>query len=138
MDQVKAARAVILAECDENGIGDKVRTMEARLAQMFIQQPTEEDLAALATAFALVGMQAEALMANAHPRVKSGEVEPAPIEVQLQPTDAQVEEGERTLWEQLPGALDTLYDQMGEDEVKELLSDTIVFMWQGMIRKRDQ
>lgn len=138
MDQVKAARAVILAECDENGIGDKVRTMEARLAQMFIQQPTEEDLAALATAFALVGMQAEALMANAHPRVKSGEVEPAPIEVQLQPTDAQVEEGERTLWEQLPGALDTLYDQMGEEEVKELLSDTIVFMWQGMIRKRDQ
>jgi len=138
MDQVKAARAVILAECDENGIGDTVRTMEARLAQMFIQQPTEEDLAALATAFALVGMQAEALMANAHPRVKSGEVEPAPSEVQLQPTDAQVEEGERTLWEQLPGALDTLYDQMGEEEVKELLSDTIVFMWQGMIRKRDQ
>ncbi|QHZ59604.1 hypothetical protein sortkaff_56 [Escherichia phage sortkaff] len=138
MDQVKAARAIILAECDENGIGDKVRTMEARLAQMFIQQPTEEDLAALATAFALVGMQAEALMANAHPRVKSGDTEPSPIEVQLQPTDAQVEEGQKALWEQIPGALDSLYEQMGEDEVKELLSDTVVFMWQGMIGARNK
>lgn len=137
MDQVKAARAVILAECDENGIGDKVRTMEARLAQMFIQQPTEEDLASLATAFALVGMQAEALMANAHPKIKQGEHEPAPIDVQLQPTAEQVEAGEKTLWEQIPGALDSLYEQMSEEEAKELISDTVVFMWQGMIGARN-
>lgn len=138
MDQVKATRAIILAECDENGIGDKVRTMEARLAQMFIQQPTEEDLASLATAFALVGMQAEALMANAHPKIKQGEHDPAPIEVQLQPTAAQVEAGEKTLWEQIPGALDSLYEQMSEEEAKELVSDTVVFMWQGMIGARNK
>lgn len=128
MDQVKAARAIILAECDENGIGDKVRTMEARLAQMFIQQPTEEDLAALATAFALVGMQAESLMANAHPRVKSGDTEPSPIEVQLQPTAAQITAGLKELHEQ----------GMAVSPAYCTPEDAIVFTWQAMIGARNK
>lgn len=138
MDQAKAMRAIILAQAEEMGIADLVKQHEARLAARFIQQPTEDDLAAYGLALAIVGMQAEALMANAQPQIKAGEVEPAPIEVQLQPTAAQVEAGESAMWEQLPGALDSLYDQMGEDEVKELVSDTVVFMWQAMIGARNK
>lgn len=135
MSDKKIMRTLLLGHAADMGILEKVQQHEARLAARFIQQPTEEDLAAYGMAIALVAAQVESLMANAEPQIKAGEVEPAPIEVQLQPTEAQVSEGERVLWEQLPGALDTLYDQMEEDEVKELLSDTIVFMWQGMIRE---
>lgn len=138
MNEVKAMRLMLLGHAEELGILDKVRQHEARLAGRFIQQPTEEDLAAYGMAIALVAAQVEGLMANAEPLVKSGEVEPAPIEVQLQPTAAQVEAGEGAMWEQLPGALDTLYEQMSEDEAKELVSDTVVFTWQAMIGARDK
>lgn len=129
---------MLLGHAEEMGILEKVKQHEARLAGRFIQQPTEEDLAAYGMAIALVAAQVEGLMANAEPLVKSGEVEPAPIEVQLQPTAAQVEAGEGAMWEQLPGALDTLYEQMSEDEAKELVSDTVVFTWQAMIGARDK
>ncbi|WP_165587516.1 hypothetical protein [Enterobacter bugandensis] len=129
---------MLLGQAEELGILDKVKEHEARLAGRFVQQPTEEDLAAYGMALVLVSSQFETLMANAEPLVKSGEVEPAPIEVQLQPTAAQVEAGEGAMWEQLPGALDTLYEQMSEDEAKELVSDTVVFTWQAMIGARDK
>lgn len=138
MNEVKAMRLMLLGHAEEMGILEKVKQHEARLAGRFIQQPTEEDLAAYGMAIALVAAQVEGLMANAEPLVKSGEVEPAPIEVQLQPTAAQVEAGEGAMWEQLPGALDTLYEQMSEDEAKELVSDTVVFTWQAMIGARDK
>ncbi|KLQ32517.1 hypothetical protein ABR33_05845 [Enterobacter bugandensis] len=138
MNEVKAMRLMLLGQAEELGILDKVKEHEARLAGRFVQQPTEEDLAAYGMALVLVSSQFETLMANAEPLVKSGEVEPAPIEVQLQPTAAQVEAGEGAMWEQLPGALDTLYEQMSEDEAKELVSDTVVFTWQAMIGARDK
>lgn len=136
MDQAKVMRAVMLAQAEEMGIEALVKQHEARLAGRFIQQPTEQDLAAYGMAIAIVAMQVEALMTNAEPQVKAGEIEPAPIEVELQPTAEQIEAGESALWEQLPGALDGLYEQMSEGEVKELVSDTVVFMWQAMIGKR--
>lgn len=138
MNEVKAMRLMLLGQAEELGILDKVKEHEARLAGRFVQQPTEEDLAAYGMALVLVSSQFETLMANAEPLVKSGEGEPAPIEVQLQPTAAQVEAGEKSLWEQLPGALDALHDQMEPDEVKELVSDTVVFTWQAMIGARDK
>ncbi|AGZ17830.1 hypothetical protein IME_EC2_39 [Enterobacteria phage IME_EC2] len=136
MNQEKVIRAVLLAQADEMGILDKVKAHEARLAARFIQQPTEEDLAAYGLALALVGARASELMTNAEPQVKAGEVEPAPIEVELQPTAEQIEAGRKALWEQIPGALDGLYEQMAEEGVDELLSDTVVFTWQAMIGAR--
>lgn len=136
MNQEKVIRAVMLAQADEMGILDKVKAHEARLAGRFIQQPTEQDLAAYAIALALVASRASELMANAEPQVKAGEVEPTPIEVDLQPTAEQIEAGRKALWEQIPGALDGLYEQMEEEGVDELLSDTVVFAWQAMIGAR--
>lgn len=60
----------------------------------------------------------------------------APISVDLQPTEEQIEAGRKALWEQIPGALDGLYEQMEEEGVDELLSDTVVFTWQAMIGAR--
>ncbi|QHJ80403.1 MAG: hypothetical protein [Bacteriophage sp.] len=138
MNEAKAMRAIMLAQAEEMGIEALVKQHEARLAGRFIQQPTEQDLAAYGMAIAIVAMQVEALMTNAEPQVKAGEVEPAPIEVELQPTEEQIEAGRKALWEQIPGALDGLYEQMEEEGVDELLSDTVVFTWQAMIGARNK
>ncbi|QBZ71608.1 hypothetical protein HOV35_gp43 [Escherichia phage Sortsne] len=138
MNEAKAMRAIMLAQAEEMGIEALVKQHEARLAGRFIQQPTEQDLAAYGMAIAIVAMQVEALMTNAEPQVKAGEVAPAPIEVELQPTAEQIEAGRKALWEQIPGALDGLYEQMEEEGVDELLSDTVVFTWQAMIGARNK
>lgn len=138
MSEAKIMRTMLLGHAEEMGILDKVKQHEARLAGRFIQQPTEEDLAAYGMAIALVAAQVEGLMSNAEPRVKSGETEPAPIEVELQPTAEQIEAGRKALWEQIPGALDGLYEQMEEEGVDDLLSDTVTFAWQAMIGARPQ
>ena len=136
MNQEKIIRAVMLAQADEMGILDKVKAHEARLAGRFIQQPTEQDLAAYAIALALVASRASELMANAEPQVKAGEVEPAPIEVDLQPTAEQVEAGIASLWETIPGAMDQLCQDVAEEERGDLFSDTVTFVWQAMIGAR--
>ncbi|QHR72915.1 hypothetical protein sortsyn_50 [Escherichia phage sortsyn] len=135
MNQEKVIRAVLLAQADEMGILDKVKAHEARLAARFIQQPTEEDLAAYGLALALVGARASELMTNAEPQVKAGEVEPAPIEVDLMPTAEQVEAGIKSLWDVIPGAMDQVVqdDPDGSDAV---FSDAVTFVWQGMIGAR--
>ncbi len=48
-----------------------------------------------------------------------------------------VEAGIKELWESIPGALDSLFDQMEESEVEDLLSDTVVFIWQAMKAKEE-
>ncbi|WAV88265.1 hypothetical protein [Phage ST231] len=123
MNQGKVIRAVLLAQADEMGILDKVKAHEARLAARFIQQPTEEDLAAYGLALALVGSRASELMANAEPQVKAGEVEPAPIEVDLQPTTEMIAAA-------LKEANENGLTLGAENE------DLIVFMWQAMIGAR--
>lgn len=123
MNQEKVIRAVMLAQADEMGILDKVKAHEARLAARFIQQPTEEDLAAYAIALALVASRASELMANAEPQVKAGEVEPAPIEVDLQPTT-----------EMIAAALKEANENGLTLGVEN--EDLIVFMWQAMIGAR--
>lgn len=138
MDQAKVMRAVMLAQAEEMGIEALVKQHEARLAGRFIQQPTEQDLAAYGMAIAIVAMQVEALMTNAEPQVKAGEVTPAPIEVDLQPTAEQIEAGVKELWQQIPGALDSLYEQMEEEGVDELLADTVTFTFQAMIGARNK
>ncbi|MNN84049.1 hypothetical protein D3C81_2011660 [compost metagenome] len=51
----------------------------------------------------------------------------------LQPTEEMIEAGISTLWEQLPGMMDSLYQEIeDDDERKALLSDTITFIWQAM------
>lgn len=55
----------------------------------------------------------------------------------LQPTEEMVEAGIKELWESIPGALDSLFDQMEESGVEELLSDTVVFIWQAMKAKEE-
>ncbi|MNE56408.1 hypothetical protein D3C80_1513130 [compost metagenome] len=51
----------------------------------------------------------------------------------LQPTEEMIEAGISTLWEQLPGMMDSLYQEIeDDDERKALLSDTITFIWQSM------
>lgn len=126
MNQEKVIRAVLLAQADEMGILDKVKAHEARLAARFIQQPTEEDLAAYGLALALVGSRASELMANAEPQVKAGEVEPAPIEVDLQPTVEQYEAGIK----ELRGNMSC--GDMSDDDV----GDVVTFIWQAMIGAR--
>lgn len=125
MNEVKVMRLMVLGHAEEMGILDKVKQHEARLAGRFIQQPTEEDLAAYGMAIALVAGQVEALMTNAEPLVKSGETEPAPIEVQLQPTAEQIAAGLKECEE------NGLY--MGD-----MTEDVIVFIWQAMIGARPQ
>nr|DAE54960.1 MAG TPA: hypothetical protein [Caudoviricetes sp.] len=51
----------------------------------------------------------------------------------LQPTEAMIEAGISTLWEMLPGSMDSLCQDI-DDEVErsELLSDTVTFIWQAM------
>lgn len=125
MNEAKAMRAIILAQAEEMGIEDKVKEHEARLAARFIQQPTEDDLAAYGLALAIVGMQAEALMTNAQPQIKAGEVAPAPIEVELQPTT-----------EMIAAALEEANENglaLGAEH-----EDLIVFMWQAMIGARNK
>jgi len=54
----------------------------------------------------------------------------------LQPNEAMIQAGIDVLWEQLPGAMDELYQQIEDDEERnELLCDTVVFMWQAMKSK---
>lgn len=126
MNQEKVIRAVMLAQADEMGILDKVKAHESRLAGRFIQQPTEEDLAAYAIALALVASRASELMANAGPQVKAGEVEPAPIEVDLQPTEEQIEAG-----------IDELGNHVNVcDMTEDERSDAVTFLWQAMIGAR--
>lgn len=55
------------------------------------------------------------------------------MEDDLQPTEAMIEAGIISLWEQLPGAMDSLYQEIDDDdERKALLSDTVTFIWQAM------
>lgn len=138
MNQAKAMRAIMLAQAEEMGIEALVKQHEARLAGRFIQQPTEQDLAAYGMAIAIVAMQVEALMTNAEPQVKAGEVEPAPIEVELQPTAEQVKAGIASLWDTIPGAMDHLCQEVDEEEQPDLFSDTVVFVWQAMIGARNK
>lgn len=58
--------------------------------------------------------------------------------IPLQPTEQMVEEGISALWEQMPGVMDQLYEYMDQDEVNDLLSDTVVFIWQAMASKVSQ
>ncbi|MGL5966203.1 MAG: hypothetical protein ACRCZ6_03375 [Kluyvera sp.] len=51
----------------------------------------------------------------------------------LQPTEEMIEAGISTLWEQLPGMMDSLYQEIEDDDERNaLLSDTITFIWQAM------
>ncbi|POP46892.1 hypothetical protein CHU32_08260 [Superficieibacter electus] len=51
----------------------------------------------------------------------------------LQPTNEMIEAGIDTLWDQLPGVMDSLcQDIEDDDERNALLSDTVVFIWQSM------
>ncbi|HCR0070222.1 TPA: hypothetical protein ACM2XI_004705 [Enterobacter hormaechei] len=55
------------------------------------------------------------------------------MEDDLQPTEAMIEAGISTLWEMLPGSMDSLCQDI-DDEVERyaLLSDTVTFIWQAM------
>lgn len=140
MNEQKIIRAAILVHAEEMGILEKVKQHEARLAGRFIQQPTEEDLAAYTMALALVASRADQLMTATQGFIKTGETEPAPIEVQLQPTDMQIEAGIKELWEQIPGAMDQLVqdDPQGMDGAEALFSDIVTFVWQAMIGAREK
>lgn len=51
----------------------------------------------------------------------------------LQPTEEMIEAGISTLCEQLPGMMDSLYQEIEDDDERNaLLSDTITFIWQAM------
>lgn len=51
----------------------------------------------------------------------------------LQPTEEMIQAGIDALWEQLPGSMDELTQEIeDDDERNDLLSDTIVFIWQAM------
>lgn len=55
------------------------------------------------------------------------------MEDDLQPTDVMIEAGIGALWEQLPGSMDSLYQDIEDDDERNaLLSDTVVFIWQSM------
>jgi len=56
----------------------------------------------------------------------------------LQPNEAMIQAAIDVLWEQLPGAMDELYQQIEDDEERnELLCDTVVFIWQAMKSKEE-
>lgn len=51
----------------------------------------------------------------------------------LQPTKEMIQAGIDALWEQLPGSMDELTQEIEDDEERnDLLSDTVVFIWQAM------
>jgi len=51
----------------------------------------------------------------------------------LQPSEAMIQAGIDALWEQLPGSMDELTQEIEDDEERnDLLSDTVVFIWQAM------
>lgn len=51
----------------------------------------------------------------------------------LQPTEAMIKAGIDALWDQLPGAMDGLSQDITDDqEFSDLMSDTITFIWQSM------
>lgn len=53
--------------------------------------------------------------------------------VNLQPTEEMIQAGINSLWDSLPGAMDELVQQVDDDdERRDMLSDTIVFIWQAM------
>lgn len=55
------------------------------------------------------------------------------MEDDLQPTEEMIKSGIDALWEQLPGAMDGLSQELKDDqEFSDLMSDTIVFIWQAM------
>ncbi|ELQ6021920.1 hypothetical protein R2217_000779 [Cronobacter turicensis] len=51
----------------------------------------------------------------------------------LQPTKEMIRAGIDALWEQLPGSMDELTQEIEDDEERnQLLSDTVVFIWRAM------
>ena len=51
----------------------------------------------------------------------------------LQPTAEMIQAGIDSLWDSLPGVMDDLVQQVEDDnERRDLLSDTVVFVWQAM------
>ncbi|WKZ93581.1 hypothetical protein P0E69_06720 [Chimaeribacter arupi] len=59
-------------------------------------------------------------------------------EIIMQPTEAMIQAGIDQMWEALPGTMDEMSYDMAEDEFNELISDTIVFIWQAMLAARNQ
>ena len=60
-------------------------------------------------------------------------------EISMQPTEAMIKAGIEQLWESLPGTMDNLcYETGDEDEFNNLISDTVVFVWQAMVAARSQ
>lgn len=60
-------------------------------------------------------------------------------EISMQPTESMIQAGIDQMWEALPGTMDSLaYETGDEDEFNELISDTIVFIWQAMLAARNQ
>ena len=55
------------------------------------------------------------------------------MEDDLQPTEEMIKAGIDALWEQLPGTMDELSQEMEDDkEFSDLMCDTVVFIWQAM------
>lgn len=137
---MKIIRTALLVQAEEMGILEKVQQHEARLAGRFIQQPTEEDLAAYAMALTIVASRVGELMTATQGFIKTGETDPAPIEVQLQPTDMQIEAGIKELGQNIPEAIEAVRENMDDDDdqVDALLSDTLVYVWQAMIGAREK
>ncbi|CAH3351493.1 hypothetical protein AI2602V1_3523 [Citrobacter freundii] len=55
------------------------------------------------------------------------------MEDDLQPTEAMIKAGIDALWEQIPGAMDGLSQDISDDqEFSDLMSDTATFIWQAM------
>lgn len=51
----------------------------------------------------------------------------------MQPTQEMIDAGIKSLWETIPGAMDELFHQCDDEEsFNELMSDTVVFLWQSM------
>ena len=59
-------------------------------------------------------------------------------EISMQPTEAMIKAGIEQLWESLPGTMDGLCCDMDEEDFNELISDTVVFVWQAMLAARSQ
>lgn len=128
ISEATAMRAIILAAAEDMkpGLSEIVMKHEARLAERFIQQPTEEDLTAYSMAIAIVAAKVEELMVNAGRAIQKGENLPAPIEVDLQPTVEQYEAGIK----ELRGNMSC--GDMSDDDV----GDVVTFVWQAMIGAR--
>lgn len=51
----------------------------------------------------------------------------------LQPTEEMIQAGIDALCDQLPGSMDELVQEIEDDQERnDLLSDTVVFIWQAM------